>query len=109
LISNAGKPGSFTIVFKPGAQFSILNSSPVPTTSSDFRAYYLMGTGSGGCTKVPSDGVPCAPQTAECVISKAPVKSAKTAALGSPTATPGRKLKPRRLENDIDCANSHWP
>lgn len=99
MTANAGTSASFNIVFKPGAQFSILNSATTPSTSGDFRAYYLMGIGSSGCTSVPSDGPPCAPQTTECVILKKPGSSL--------TKRSVKKVLP--LDVDENCANSHWP
>jgi hypothetical protein len=124
---------SYDIVFKPGAQFTILNSMPTtPTSPPHFLAYYLMGTGSGDCTTVPSDGSPCAPQATECSILKAKAnpstksstKSApKTAAeTAAKTSTHMQSKKPGRpgpvgkkppvvktAEVDVDCANSHFP
>lgn len=110
VVSNAGTSGSFNIVFKPGAQFSILNTTTTPSPSGDFQAYYLMGIGSSGCTAVPSDGPPCAPQATECALPKLAVKkpSAKAATTGSSSAKV-TGLHPKRENDDVDCANSHWP
>ncbi|HEX9459209.1 MAG TPA: hypothetical protein VGA84_08700, partial [Thermoanaerobaculia bacterium] len=72
--ANAGTSGSVNIVFKPGAPFTILNTMTSTDTTPHFLAYYLMGVNSSGCAAVPTGGLPCAAQTAECVLSKAPVK-----------------------------------
>jgi hypothetical protein len=112
LTASAGTEGSFSIVFKPGAQFTIQNSVSTPTTSSrHFVAYYLMGIGSSGCTSVPSDGAPCAPRATECVVSKTSakkqVKSASQAKSMSTAAI--HPLHVQRASIDSDCSNSHWP
>jgi hypothetical protein len=99
MTANAGKSGSFNIVFKPGAQFTILNTTSNMLPTSHFLAYYLMGTGSSGCTAIPTDGPPCAPQTMECPI---PKKSASTATK--------RSVKKVTVQDvDENCANSHFP
>jgi hypothetical protein len=104
----ASATSSFNIVFKPGAQITILNSTTTsPTTPNHFLAYYLMGSGSSTCTAVPTGGPPCAASGPVCVIpgkqsSKAVIRSsAATKRSGPVTATP--------LDVDPDCANSHWP
>jgi hypothetical protein len=97
--------GSLTIVFKPGATFTILNSMPSSGTPH-FVAYYLMGVGSNACDGVPSDGPPCAASTTECALKKVAAKAA---------ARPSKRSKPRSgvgatvMEVDADCSNSHWP
>ena len=97
--------GSFNIVFKPGANLTILNSMP-PSGTPHFLAYYLMGIGSDSCDTVPSDGLPCAGTTTECVINGAAVKAvARTKPRKKTRAHVGATV----LEVDIDCSNSHWP
>jgi hypothetical protein len=104
--ANAGVSGSVNLVFKPGAKFQILNSmTSTGTTPPHFLAYYLMGIGSSGCTAVPSDGPPCAPQATECVLAK------KTAAAAKPLAHKKRtrKIHMQVLDVDVDCSVSHFP
>jgi hypothetical protein len=106
--ANAGTSGSVNIVFKPGAQFIVLNSmTDTETTPPHFLAYYLMGTGSSTCTAVPTDGPPCAAQATECVITTArtslkPVKKVVTAKRTGPAHA-------GVLELTADCSNSHFP
>jgi hypothetical protein len=100
---------SFNIVFNAGAQFTIRNDSTT-TTTSHFLAYYLMGTGSSTCTSVPSDGPPCAPQEAECVIPKLAAKKQPSKIQKRPVVTQAiKRLHPITLEADADCSNTHWP
>jgi hypothetical protein len=104
--ANAGTSGSVNIVFKPGAQFEILNSmTSTETTPPHFLAYYLMGIGSSSCTAVPSDGPPCAPQTTECVLAKKILTAAKPLARKNRS----RKVPAQVLDVGIDCAASHFP
>lgn len=103
---------SFTIVFKPGAQFAILNSVPGTSTAPQhFLAYYLMGVGSSSCTSVPSNGPPCAPRATECVVSK--ITSRKQSSTAAKRRSVGTKsigrLTPRPMSFDSDCSNTHWP
>jgi hypothetical protein len=97
---------SFTIVFKPGANLTILNTMP-PSGTPHFLAYYLMGVGSSGCNTVPTDGPPCAGTTTDCPAKKVAAKAA------APTSKPRRKPSgpggATVLELDADCSNSHWP
>jgi hypothetical protein len=103
----ASTSNSLNIVFKPGAQFQILNSMPdAPTTPPHFLAYYLMGIGSSSCTAVPTDGPPCAPQTTECVISK---KSTKALRRSSTAAKRPGMVHATPLDTDSNCSNSHYP
>jgi hypothetical protein len=108
--ANAGMTGSFNIVFKPGAQFMILNSVSASTAPSHFLAYYLMGIGSSTCTSVPSDGPPCAPRAAECAVPKTPAKkpTASKAGRSIPPKSTSR-LTPKPMAFDSDCSNTHWP
>jgi hypothetical protein len=99
MTANAGSIGSFNIVFKPGAQFSILNTTSETLLTSHFPAYYLMGVGSSDCTAVPTDGSLCAPRTTECALSKRTVTAAATRSV--------KKVNP--LDVNEDCANSHFP
>ena len=102
---------SFSIVFDAGAQFAILNNTvSTPTTPPHFLAYYLMGVGSSSCTSVPSDGPPCAPQEAECVISSAMAKKQAASAKRRAVALQAIR-KPRLVVREVDsnCSNSHWP
>jgi hypothetical protein len=104
--ANAGTSGSVNIVFKPGAPFTILNTAMSTDTTPHFRAYYLMGVNSSGCTAVPTDGPPCAAQTTECVLSKK--------ALVKPSTSVSRPKRTGRahagvLEITPDCSNSHFP
>jgi hypothetical protein len=106
--ANAGAAGSVSIVFKPGAQFSILNTmTSTETTPPHFLAYYLMGIGSGSCTAVPSDGAPCAPQTTECDLAR------KATVLARPS-TRKKKKQPGKggetaMDMDTDCSTTHFP
>ncbi|HEV7572662.1 MAG TPA: hypothetical protein VGQ21_14280 [Thermoanaerobaculia bacterium] len=105
--SNAS--GSFNIVFKPGAQFSILNSTPESPTMSHFLAYYLMGVGSSKCTSTPTNDAACAAQTTDCNLPTpvgAPRKPAVKRAVILP-AIQRKKVSP--LGATGDCSNSHWP
>ena len=107
-VTAAAGTASFNIVFKPGAQFTILNSTTdIATTPSHFLAYYLMGVGSSGCTAVPSDGPPCAPRATECLLPKLSLK--KTVKASAVTKTGATTLHPKPLEVTTDCSNSHWP
>jgi len=113
VIGNNGST-SFNIVFKPGAQFSILNSMPdSPTIPPHFLAYYLMGTGSANCTATPTTESACAPRSTECVVAKA-----STTTRRKPTApAKGKRRVPKPKghqvltteETNADCSNSHWP
>lgn len=109
--ANAGTIGSYNIVFKPGAVFTIQNSVTPTTGSNHFLAYYLMGVGSGSCTAVPSDGPPCAARSTECSVSKAapPKKTtpAPTRHLVRTNVRIGTKVIIESL--DSDCSNTHWP
>lgn len=110
-VTAGSSSSTFNIVFKPGAQFTIQNSTTdSPTTPPHFLAYYLMGVGSSSCTAVPSDGPPCAPQATECPL---PITSAKRKVLSvkSASATPTgvTNLRPKPLEADAECSNSHFP
>jgi hypothetical protein len=103
---NAGG-SSFNIVFKPGAQFSILNSTQTTTGDPHFLAYYLMGIGSSKCTAVPTDGAPCAASNGECLLTK---KQTAAALKRSPARTrlkKGATVAP--LDVDANCSNSHFP
>jgi len=107
LTANAGTAGAVNIVFTPGAQFSILNSTTITaTTPNHFLAYYLMGIGSSGCTAVPSDGPPCAAGITECIVPKR--QSVKTV---KPSSRPKRAriAHPQILDVTTDCSNSHFP
>lgn len=108
-VTAAAGTGSFSIVFKPGAQFTILNSTTdTATTPPHFLAYYLMGVGSSGCTAVPSDGPPCAPRPTECLLPTklSPKKTVKTSSV---TTTGAISLHPQPKDLTTDCSNSHWP
>jgi hypothetical protein len=102
--------GSFNIVFKPGAQFSILNSMPESPSMPHFLAYYLMGVGSANCTSTPTNDPACAPRSTECAFRNG-VSAAPRKAAVKPIITV--QLAPRKqatiLEATIDCSNSHWP
>jgi hypothetical protein len=100
---------TFRIVFKAGAQFSILNDMP-PTTPSHFLAYYLMGIGSGKCTAVPSAGPPCAPSATGCLLPNVS-KSATKTVRPKTTKVAAATHRPRASTDsvDLDCSNSHWP
>jgi hypothetical protein len=102
--------GSFNIVFRPGAQFSILNSMPEDPASPHFLAYYLMGTGSANCTSTPTNDAACVPRATECAFRKAVATTqrkspSKAAAIGSKTRHTGVSV----METTIDCSNTHWP
>jgi hypothetical protein len=99
--------GSFVIVFKPGANFTILNSMPSSDAQPHFLAYYLMGVGSDSCDTVPSDGPPCAGTTTDCAAKK--VASKVLARAVKPASKPRRRAGATILELDADCSNSHWP
>jgi hypothetical protein len=106
-VTGIGSTGNlFNIVFKPGAQFQILNSMP-NSTPSHFLAYYLMGIGSSNCTAVPTGGPPCAPRSTECTITK----KQRAAAVKRNTVAAMQKapMTPRPLFADSDCSNTHWP
>ncbi len=104
--ANAGTSGSVNIVFKPGAQFQILNTmTSTETTPPHFLAYYLMGNDSSDCTAVPSDGAPCAPQTSECVFSKKTIAAAKALARKKRTG----KVHAHVFDVTVDCSASHFP
>jgi len=110
VIANAGMSGSYNIVFKPGATFTIQNEVMPTNGENHFLAYYLMGVGSDSCTSVPSDGPPCAARSTECAVSK---------------TAPARKIAPTRRHMiktnvrvgstliteslDSDCSNTRWP
>jgi hypothetical protein len=105
--NNAG--GSFNIVFKPGAQFSILNSMPESPTMPHFLAYYLMGVGSNKCTSTPTNDSACAPRTTDCSL-RTPVAAPRKPAVKPAVMLPvvqGKKVSP--LGATIDCSNAHWP
>jgi hypothetical protein len=99
MTANAGSSSSFNIAFKPGAQFTILNTMSDTLLTSHFLAYYLMGIGSSNCTAVPTDGPPCAPRTTECILPKRTVTAA--------ASRPVKKVTPKVI--DENCANSHFP
>lgn len=103
--------GSFNIVFKAGAQFSILNSMPESPAMPHFLAYYLMGVGSANCTSTPTNDAACAPRATECVVLRKSV--ATTARKPAVKPTPIIPRAPRKglsiLEATVDCSNSHWP
>ena len=99
MTANAGTSSSFKIAFKPGAQFTILNTTSDTLLTSHFLAYYLMGIGSSDCTAVPSGGGQCAPRTTECMVPKRAVRAAATQ---SP-----KKVMPKLT--DENCANTHFP
>lgn len=109
--ANAGMSGSYNIVFKPGAVFTIQNSVTPTSGANHFLAYYLMGVGSGSCTSVPSGGPPCAPRSTECAASRAaPTRRVTLATTRRPMKTNvrvGSRLITESL--DSDCSNSHWP
>ncbi|MGA8809179.1 MAG: hypothetical protein WB973_14985 [Thermoanaerobaculia bacterium] len=100
--------GSFNIVFTPGAQFTITNTTtPAPDAPPHFRAYYLMGVGSSDCTLLPTDGPPCAARAAGCPISKVtkqPAVNPRRRATAAATT-----LRPVPLSVDPNCSNSQWP
>jgi hypothetical protein len=108
-LTGTNASGSFNIVFKPGAQFMILNSMPESPAMPHFLAYYLMGVGSDKCTSTPTSDSACAPRLTECVIRKAVASTARKPAVKPPSgASPVRKhVSP--LESTGDCSNSHWP
>jgi hypothetical protein len=102
--------GSFNIVFKPGAQFQIINSMPEDPALPHFLAYYLMGVGSANCSSTPTSNSACAPRATECAFRKAVVTAprkpvVKPLALQSPA--PRKHVSP--LETTIDCSNARWP
>jgi hypothetical protein len=101
---------SFNIVFKPGAQFSILNSMPEDPTMPHFLAYYLMGVGSANCTSTPTNDAACAPRATECSLPKAVARAARKPAV-KPAAERSRlrRKKVSVLAVTLDCSNSHWP
>jgi hypothetical protein len=102
--------GTFKIVFKPGAQFSILNSMPEDPAMPHFLAYYLMGIGSTNCTSMPTSDPACAPRATECVIRGAAVATRRKSAVKRTTTHPSlRRKKIAPLETTSDCSNSHWP
>jgi hypothetical protein len=108
--ANAGTGGSYNIVFKPGAVFTIQNSVTPTTGSNHFLAYYLMGAGSGSCTAVPSGGPPCAPQSTECAGSKTAPTRKVTLTSRHPVKTNVRVGSTLVIESlDSDCSNTHWP
>jgi len=98
---------SFNVVFKPGAQFSILNSMQTTTGDPHFLAYYLMGVGSSNCTAVPTDGPPCAASTGECLLTKK--QTAASIKRAPKPAKTKRIVTASPLEVDANCSNSHWP
>ncbi|HEV7488387.1 MAG TPA: hypothetical protein VGQ65_22150 [Thermoanaerobaculia bacterium] len=101
--------GSFNIVFKPGAQFSILNSMPDSPTMPHFLAYYLMGVGSNNCTSTPTNDSSCAPRTIACSL-RTPVAAPRKPAVKPAVIRPvliGKKVSP--LGATTDCSNAHWP
>jgi hypothetical protein len=101
----------FSIVFKPGAQFEILNSVPDSPTSQHFVAYYLMGVGSSSCAAVPSNGPPCAPRATECPVLKVAAKKSTSITARSRAVKPKAitRLTPKPDSFDSDCSNTHWP
>ena len=108
--ANAGTGGSYNIVFKPGATFTIQNSVSPTTGANHFLAYYLMGVGSDSCTAVPSGGAPCAPQATECTVSRA-AASRKIATAPRRLMKTNVRIGSRLITEslDSDCSNSHWP
>jgi hypothetical protein len=109
-LTGANASGSFNIVFKPGAQFSILNSMPEDPTMPHFLAYYLMGVGSANCTSTPTSDAACAPRATECVLPKSAVtKARKPAAKRTRIAPAARRKRVSVLEATVDCSNSRWP
>jgi hypothetical protein len=129
--ANAGSSSSFNIVFKPGAQFTILNSMTSTETPNHFLAYYLMGVDSSDCTAVPSGGSPCAASETACESAnsqsakagKPSVNAKQNAKAGKPSVSTKQKVKPGKrsvnrkrvpvkaslLDVDMDCSNSHFP
>jgi hypothetical protein len=100
--------GSFNIVFKPGAQFSILNSMPESPTMSHFLAYYLMGVGSAKCTSTPTNDPACAPRATECIL-RTPVSATRKQPMKPAVVGPMPHVKVSPLAATLDCSNSHWP
>ena len=102
----AADSSSFNIVFKPGAQITIMNTTTPSSSSNHFLAYYLMGRGSSTCTSIPTGGAPCAASGPVCAIARKQRSKTFTRNIaakkrsGPPSGT---------LEVDADCANSHWP
>jgi len=111
VIANAGTSGSYNIVFKPGATFTIQNEVMPTNGANHFLAYYLMGVGSGSCTAVPSDGPPCAARSTECTVSRtAPATRKVTLRPRHPVKTNVRIGSTLITETfDSDCSNTHWP
>jgi hypothetical protein len=102
--------GSFNIVFKPGAQFTILNSMPEDPAMPHFLAYYLMGTGSANCTSTPTNDQACAPRAAECSVRKTAARAPRKPAVKPAAIHPMvRRKQASPLEATPDCSNSHWP
>src|SRR3954451_15190547 len=99
---------SFNIVFKPGAQFSILNSMPEDPAMPHFLAYYLMGVGSANCSSTPTNDAACAPRATECVIPRNSIAATARKPAVKPTAPPSlaRRKRISVLETTIDCSNS---
>jgi hypothetical protein len=100
---------SFNIVFNASAQFTIMNDAVSTETPPHFLAYYLMGTGSSTCTSMPSDGAPCAPQVAECVIPKALAKTPGRVTRRPAVTQAVTRLHPITRQVTSDCSNTHWP
>jgi hypothetical protein len=108
--ANAGTSGSYNIVFKPGATFTIQNEVTPTTGANHFLAYYLMGIGSGSCTSVPSDGPPCAARSTECAVLKTIPTRKVTATRRHLTKTNVRIGSTLITASfDSDCSNTHWP
>lgn len=109
--ANAGTSGSYNIVFKPGATFTIQNEVMPTNGANHFLAYYLMGVGSGSCTSVPSDGPPCAARSSECTVSRTAPATKKVTLrprhLVKTNVRVGSRLITESL--DSDCSNTHWP
>jgi len=109
--ANAGTSGSYNIVFKPGATFTIQNEVMPTNGANHFLAYYLMGVGSGSCASVPSDGPPCAARSTECTVSRTAPATKKVTLrprhLVKTNVRVGSRLITESL--DSDCSNTHWP
>jgi hypothetical protein len=101
--------GSFNIVFKPGAQFSILNSMPEDPAMPHFLAYYLMGTGSANCTSTPTNDPACAPRATECAFRKLIATTPRKPTVKSTTTIRPKPPQIGPLAATLDCSNSHWP
>ena len=98
---------TFSIVFKPSAQLTIMNTTtPAPPATSHFLAYYLMGIGSEDCTSTPLNDQACAPRPAECPLTKVKISAAPKRRTITQSS---KKLHAAPLDVDSNCSNSHWP